>query len=107
FSFSFASGDLQMSDLQIVEGLIDGCGRLIADEVHELQVARCIAVWAGEAVAIRSAVCVGRTDQNVVNRNPRNLLMNAGAKDRGKPEQIELHDSDFRFALLKDHRTSG
>src|SRR5262245_51756584 len=87
FSFSFASGDLQMSDLQMVEGLMDGGGGLMAGEVHELQVARCSAVWAGEAVAIRSAVCVGRPDQNVVSKYPRNLLMNAGAKDRGKPEQ--------------------
>ena len=31
------------------------------------------------------------------------LLVNAGAQDGGEPEQVELHDSHFGFALLEDH----
>ena len=103
FSLGFAGGDLEVSGLQVVEGLIDGDGGLIADEVHVLEIARGFAVEAGEAVAVRGAVRVGRADENVVGGDAGNLLMNAGAQDGGEPEEIELDDGDFGFALLEDH----
>ena len=103
FSLGFAGGDLELSGLKVVEGLIDGHGGLIADEVHVLEIARRFAVEAGKAVTVRSAVRVGRADEDVVGRDAGNLLVNAGAQDRGEPEQIELDDGDFGFALLEDH----
>ena len=82
-------------------------GGLIADEVHVLEVARGLAVEAGEAVAVRGAVRVRRADEDVVGGDAGNLLVNARAKDGGEPEQVELDDGDFGFALLEDHRPRG
>ena len=46
---------------------------------------------------------VRRADQDVLGRNARHLLVHTVAQDRGEPEQVELHDGDFGFALLEDH----
>ena len=92
-----------MSGLQVVEGLIDGDRGLIADEVHVLEIARGFAVEAGEAVAIRGAVRVGRADEDVVGGDAGNLLMNARGEDGWKPEEVKLDDGNFGFTLLKDH----
>ena len=102
-SLGFAGGDLELRGLKVVERLVDGDGGLIADEVHVLEIARGLAVEAGEAVAVGRAVRVGRADEDVVGRDAGDLLVNAGAQHGGKPEQVELHDGDFGFALLEDH----
>ena len=47
---------------------------------------------------------VRRADEDVVGRDAGNLLVNAAAQDGGEPEQVELDDGDFGFALLEDHR---
>ena len=103
----FAGGNLEGGRLQIVDRGIDGLGRLVADEVHVLQIAGVPTVAIGESVAIRRAVRVRRADEDVVRGNKLHPRTDPVAEHGRKAEHVQGHHGDGSFALAKDDRPSG
>ena len=103
-ALGLAGGDLDRCGLEAVDRLVDGLGGLVADEVHVLEVAGVSPLAVGEGVAFRSAVGVGRADQDVLGRDPADLGAHPVAQHRGEPEQVERHDGHGNIALAKDDR---
>ncbi len=92
---------------RLIESLVDGLGRLPADEIHVRQVTRMTAVTIGKGITVRGTVRVRGTDQDVVGSHPRNSGPHAVAEYRGKPQQIETHDRDAHGVPLQHDHAGG
>ncbi len=101
-ALGLAGSDLDPCGLEAVDGLVDRQSGLVANEVHVLEVAGVAPLAVGEGVAIRSAVGVGRADQDVRGGNPVDLGAYPVAQDRGEPQQIERHDGHGNIGLAND-----
>ena len=103
-ALGLAGSDLDPCGLEAVDGLVDRDGGLVADEIQVLEVAGVSPLAVGEGVAFRSAMGVGRADQDVRGGDPVDLGTHPVAQHRGETQQIERHDGHGNIGLAKDNR---
>jgi hypothetical protein len=106
-ALGLAGGDAERGGLEGVDGRVEGVGRLVAGELHVLQVAGVAAAAVGEGVAVGGAVGVRGGDEDVLRGDARGLGADAVAEDRRDAEDVEDDDGDGRVAFAQDQRTGG
>ena len=104
FSVGFAGGNLDHARLEMVDRLVEGGGRLVANKIHVFEVARVSAASVGKTVAVGSAVRVRAANEDVVFRNPRHFRPHAVGQHAGKPNHVDADDSDGDRPFAKDDR---
>ncbi len=99
-----AGGDLDPGRLESVDRLVDGLRRLVADEIHVVQVAGVSTLAIGERIAIGGAMRVRGADDDVRGRDATDLRPHTIPEHRRKPEQVQRHHGHGRVALAEHHR---
>src|SRR5262249_34938761 len=77
FPLGLSGSNLDRGGSKLIEGGIDRLGRFVANEVHVFQIAGVSSFAVGKGVTIRSAVRVGRTNEDVLRPNPAYLRADA------------------------------
>ena len=86
----------------MVERVIEGLGRLVADELHVVQIAGVTPLSIGESITIGRAVGVCRANQDVLGRDAADSLADAVAQDARKTDVIDAQDADRDVPFAQD-----
>jgi hypothetical protein len=103
-SFRWPAGDLELSGLQIRYRLVNRLGHPLTDHLQVFGIAGSPAFAVGKPIAVRSAVRVGRPDQNVLRGNAPDRRPRAIAELRGKAQEIRADNRDSIGPFLKNQR---
>ncbi len=99
----FPRGDLQSRGSAPVPGLANGFGRQETNAIQILEIAARFSRFIGKTVAIRSAVGVAGSDQNVIAGDFRHQSAHPIPQHGRKSQEIDRHQREPFGAVLEYH----
>ena len=98
-SFGFIGGDFQNGRLQLARGFVNGFGHFRANAVQIFQIHSRSPLLIRKAVAVRCAMRVGCTDQNILRRNSLNLRTCLVPEQGRESQEIRTYNGHARLTL--------